>query len=114
MKCLTCLEKHSYAFIYIRNDSLNDERGEMKGQTETQLLRQHFPIKNRVTLGRGLVCPAPQTPASPPGPVSFAAATHSHGCLLSPRQTPTLRPPRGWSGGGGFPVLCGSQVFKNV
>jgi len=111
MKCLKCLEKHSYAFIYIRNDSLNDERGEMKGQTETQLLRQHFPIK---TGSRGGGAWPAQPLRHQPHPLDLrlpAAATHSRGCLLSTRQTPTLRPPRGWSGGGGFPVLCGSQVF---
>ena len=54
MKCLKCLEKHSYAFIYIRNDSLNDERGEMKGQTETQLLRQHFCCDPLITVVHSL------------------------------------------------------------
>ena len=83
-----------------RSDSLSDERGEMKGQTETQLLGQLF-LQKQGHVGAGLGLPSP----------SDSSLT---GCLLSTRHMPTLRPPRGWSSGGGFPVLCGSQVFKNM
>lgn len=41
-----------------RSDSLSDERGEMKGQTETQLLGQLF-LQKQGHVGAGLGLPSP-------------------------------------------------------
>ena len=96
-----------------RNDSLNDERGEMKGQAETQLLREHFPIKTGSRVG-GAGLPSPSDTSLTLWTCVFRCSyTFSR---VYAQHSPDANPASisGLEQWRGFPVLCGSQVFKNV